>query len=60
MYDGVQATSYFAAIYYVTCFIIGNYIVLNLFIAVLLNNNAITDVCCQGWEQVKGRAGSPG
>uniref|UniRef100_A0A7S1IVH8 Ion transport domain-containing protein n=1 Tax=Eutreptiella gymnastica TaxID=73025 RepID=A0A7S1IVH8_9EUGL len=43
MYDGMRGVGDLSALFYVSCFIIGNYLVLNLFIAVLLNNQAITE-----------------
>ena len=41
MYNGMRAIGDYACLYFVTCFFIGNYLVLNLFIAVLLNNKEV-------------------
>ena len=38
MYDGMRATSDLAALYFVSCFVIGNYLILNLFIAMLIGH----------------------
>lgn len=44
MYDGAQATSQTtAAIYFISCFVFGNYIVLSLFLAILLGNFEIVE-----------------
>ena len=37
MYDGIRTTSYLAALYFVVLTVMGNYIVLNLFLAILLD-----------------------
>eukprot|EP01083_Nonionella_stella_P139257 424463_1 len=38
MYDGIQGIGFKAAFYFVSLFVIGNYILLNLFLAILLSN----------------------
>ena len=38
MYDGVKSTSLIATLYFVTCIVFGNYILCNLFIAILLDS----------------------
>jgi hypothetical protein len=38
MYDGIRGTSDLASLYFLLLVIIGNYIILNLFLAILLDN----------------------
>ena len=38
MYDAIRACGPISGIYYVSLFILGNFIVLNLFLAILLDN----------------------
>eukprot|EP00959_Pyramimonas_sp_CCMP1952_P196306 4104054-Pyramimonas_sp.AAC.1 len=38
MYDGIRATSDIASLYFLFLVVIGNYIILNLFLAILLDN----------------------
>ena len=38
MYDSVQVTSKWAVLYFVVTIVVGNYLVLNLFVAILLAN----------------------
>lgn len=40
MYDGMRATNSAAALYFLSIVIIGNYVVLNLFLAILLDKFA--------------------
>ena len=44
MYDGMRASTAWAALYYVSLFTVGNYIVLSLFVAVLINNSQFAPV----------------
>jgi voltage-dependent calcium channel L type alpha-1D len=43
MYDGIRASGWSAAVYFIMLVIIGNFIVLNLFLAILLGNTAEDD-----------------
>lgn len=43
MYDGVRATSMLSVMYFVITIVVGNYLVLNLFVAILLANFAAGD-----------------
>ena len=43
MYNGMRATGDWVAIYFVLYYILGNYLMLNLFIAVLLNNRLLNE-----------------
>jgi len=38
MYDGIRATTWAASLYFLLLVIVGNYIILNLFLAILLDN----------------------
>ena len=38
MYDGMRATGKLAALYFVALIVVGQFMVLNLFVAVLLSN----------------------
>lgn len=40
MYDGMRSTSSLAALYFIMMVVLGNYIILNLFLAILLDNFA--------------------
>lgn len=40
MYDGMRSTSSLAAVYFIMMVVLGNYIILNLFLAILLENFA--------------------
>eukprot|EP00803_Ostreobium_quekettii_P004183 evm.model.scf_87.8 EVM.evm.TU.scf_87.8 scf_87:120717-129538(-) len=40
MYDGMRSTTYFASLYFLLIVVLGNYIILNLFLAILLDNFA--------------------
>ena len=46
MYDAVASTSWFASIYFVSLVIIGNYVVLTLFLAILIDHFQNNDVRC--------------
>ena len=38
MYDGIRGTGYTAALYFITLFICGNYVIISLFMAIMLGN----------------------
>ena len=38
LYDGVKGAGWWSSIYFISCFLFGNYIVLSLFMAILLGN----------------------
>jgi hypothetical protein len=60
LYDGMRATHWTAAIYFVTCVTIGNYILLNLFQAILLQNFSSSQAAISSSGKDAGDGGDPG
>ena len=43
LYDGIKGSGWLSSLYFVSCFMFGNYIILSLFMAILLGNFEIID-----------------